>query len=224
MPSLVDYSDRYATLTDEELLTIAAQEASLVDVARTAVQSELARRGLQDISLRQYQDEAEKRFDSAMVGHALIQHGEWIEITVPNGALTFPAMCPTCLKSNPDSRVSIRSEQEHFAGYRVLYTKHRYLRVTVPHCGACARRFLLRQRISRISIVFGILLTVFVTVKFHLDTWAGWALIVPLCGPGVWASTYLKRSIRLVNFDEKWLGFRLRSMEYAKQFRALNSG
>ena len=68
-------------------------------------------------------------------GHAPVQHGDWIEITVPNRALTFPAICPTCLKANPDSSVSIRSEQTHYAGYRVVYTKHKYLTLTVPHCG-----------------------------------------------------------------------------------------
>ena len=224
MAEKIDFGERYAKVSDEELLTLADQEALLLEMARTAVRSEVARRGLQGTSLRQYQDEAEKRFDAAVLRHAPVQHGEWIEITVPNRALTFPAICPTCLKANPDSSVSIRSEQTHYAGYRVVYTKHKYLTLTVPHCGACARHFLLWQRISRISIVLGLLLAVFVRIKFDLDTWAGWALVVPLCGPGIWASTYLKRSIRLVSFDEKWLGFRLRSMEYAKQLQALNCG
>jgi hypothetical protein len=157
-------------------------------------------------------------------GHAPVQRGDWIEITIPNRALTFPAMCPTCLKSNPDSSVSIRSEKEDFAGYRVAYTKHRYLRVTVPHCGGCARHFLLWQRISRISIVLGLFLGVLILLKFDLPGWMGWVLVVPLAGPGIWASMYLNRSIRLVYFDEQWLRFRLRSMEYAKQFQALNCG
>jgi len=188
-----------------------------------ALQSELARRGLQGATLKQYQAEAEQRFDSDLLSQAPVQQGKWIDLTLPNRALTFPSLCPICLKPNPDSSVSIESEQRHFAGYRILYSKYRYLRLAVPHCRTCARNFLLWQRIRRISIVLGLLLAVFVALEFDLDRWVGWALIIPLCGPGIWASTYLKRSVRLVYFDEKWLGFRLRSMEYAERFKALNS-
>jgi hypothetical protein len=222
MSGRVDYSEWSARLTDEEVLTNAEQDSLLVEKAKIAIHSELARRGLQGTSLKRYQEEMEKQIDAAVLGQAPVQRGKWIEITVPNGPLRFPPMCPTCLKLNPDSDVLIRSEQEDVSS-RIVYSKHRYLTITIPHCGACAHRFLFWQKISQISIVVGILLGVFIMIKFNLDRWAAWALVVPLCTPGILASMYLKRSVRLVHFDLKWLGFSFRSIEYATKFKALNS-
>jgi hypothetical protein len=70
--------------------------------------------------------------------------------------------------------------------------------------------------------VLGFLLTAVLSIGLDLERWVGWALIVALCGPGIWGSTYLKRSVRLVDFGDEWLRFKFRSVEYAEEFESLN--
>jgi hypothetical protein len=220
---MVEYKERYAKLSGEELLTLAAQEATLVDSARTALQVELSRRRLQNTSLDQYQVQAQKEIDEAIRSCAPVAEGNWVKVIVPRGSPLFPSVCPSCLGTNSDTPVSIRSERENFAGYRVLYTKFKYLVITIPHCRSCARRFILWQRISSASILVGMLAALVISLIFKFGRGALWLLIVPFCSPGILASIYLKRSVRLADYDDKWLDFRFKSFEYANLFHRLNS-
>ena len=161
-----DYQERYTKMSGEELLTLASQEATLVDSAQIALRAELSRRRLQNTSLSQYQEQAQKEIDTAIRTCAPVVEGNWVKVIVPRGSLRFPSVCPSCLGTNPDTHVSIRSERENFAGYRVFYTKFKYLVITIPHCRFCARRFVLWQRISGASIVVGILAAAAISEMF----------------------------------------------------------
>lgn len=219
---MVNYQDRYTTLSEEELLTLAAQEATMVDAARTALHVELGRRGLQNTSLDRYQEQVQKEIDSANRLCKPVVEGKWVKVVVPNGPLLFPSVCPSCLGPNPETPVSINSERGTFK-HRIVYTKVKYLVLEFPHCKACARRFKFWQGISTVSIFLGMGVTAVISEKFKMDRWAVWLLIVPFCGPGIWASIYLKRSVRLVDYDDKGLEFKFHSIEYANVFYGLNS-
>jgi hypothetical protein len=219
---MVDYEERYAKLSDEQLLTFAAQEATLVESARTALQVELSRRSLQNTSLAQYQLQAQNEIDATIRSRAPVAEGKWVKVIVPKGRVQFPSVCPSCLGPTPDTHVSIKSEKET-SKHRVIYRRIQYLVIAVPHCKSCARRFKFWQRISSASILLGIGTAVVVALKFDMDRWAVWLLAVPFCGPGIWASIYLKRSVRLVDYDDRWMEFTFKSFEYASLFHRLNS-
>ncbi len=220
---MIDHAKYYAALSDEELLALAAQDSSLVEAARSALWTELTRRSLESKTLGRYRVEKQRQSDAEIYSGIPAKEGGWVKVLVRNHALRFPSACPSCLKPNPDTQIVVSSEQQRFAGYRVLYTKYKYLTVRVPYCSACARRLSMWKAVTTAAIFLGILVDVTIMVSFKLDRWVGWVLIIPLCGPGIWASTSLGRYVRLVGYDERWLEFCFRSPEYANQFHQLNA-
>jgi hypothetical protein len=219
---MVDHARHYAALSDEELLILASQEASLLEAARSALWMELTRRGLQSKTLGSYREERQRQTDAQIYSGTPTKAGEWVKVLVRTGTLRFPSICPSCLVPNPDAQILLKSEQHRFAGYRVFYIKYKYRTVWIPYCSACARRLSIWMRVSTAATLLGLMLCVAIMVSFNLDRWAASLLIIPLCGPGIWASTSLGHYVRLVHDDENSLELRFKSPEYANHFHQLN--
>ncbi len=218
-----DFRDHYEKMTDEELVTLFSESSKLVDAARTALQAEISRRNLGKISLPEYGVEMERRLDADIRARGPVVEGDWAVVTVPRRRLRFPPVCPCCLVPDASTYIHMKSERETFRNYRVIYTRVQYLVLAVPHCKSCASRFKRWRVIWRASVVVGFSASLVIAVTLHLPSWVAGLLGILFFAAARVGPTYLKRAVRFLDYDDKWLDFRFRSLEYAREFYRLNS-
>jgi hypothetical protein len=219
----MDYLSYYTQLTDQALLRLLDQSDSLDNEAQAALSAELKRRGLEGVSLQRYTQEADKRAESDIRKEGPLVKGRWVHVAVPKGVIEFPQLCPSCLRPECDVLVFISSHEQKFAGYRVLYTKWRYLQIAVPHCRRCSTRQRRLQRVGQGLAVIGLVLGLVMGIRYNLGWWMTGVLGAALVLPGIAVDTYPFRSVRLAAYDDNWMEFHFKSLEYAKEFHRLNS-
>jgi hypothetical protein len=125
------------------------------------------------------------------------------------------------MSPKPDTALVLRSEEGKSA-WRVFYRKVERLQIEVPHCRKCANKALRIVRFGNLSIVLGIIAAVALSLRFDLSRWAGFALAMVLCIPGMLVQTYVG-AVRFVRYDDNLLEFRFKSAQYAELFYRLNS-
>ena len=134
----------------------------------------------------------------------------------------FPTVCARCLKPDAEWELPVASDYGRFAGFYFFYTKHKHLQVNVPHCGECAVKINRVRSWSTAGIVAGLIVGVALAVWLDLGRFGTILLGMILCSPGIAASEYLYRAVRIKNYDDRRIVFRFKSAGYARLFETLN--
>ncbi len=148
---------------------------------------------------------------------------KWVTVVVPRGGLLFPNACPGCLRPSPSSDEAVASDYGRFGGYYVLFATTKHLVAQIPHCSECAGRLKRIRTWSAMAILAGLAGAVVVDIRLGLSRFWEFAVAVAFCAPGIIASEYLGRAVRIGKYDKDRVEFRFKSTEYAAQFESLNT-
>jgi hypothetical protein len=93
----------------------------------------------------------------------------------------------------------------------------------VPVCRDCKEKERRLQKLTQFAILAGIAAAVAISIKFDLSR--GWALLlgVVFVAPGVFASEYIGKPVRVGHYDDELAEFKFKSPEYANMFKLANS-
>jgi hypothetical protein len=135
----------------------------------------------------------------------------------------FPNFCAICVRPGPSEALSVTSDEGKFSGYYVAFTTWKHLITSVPVCRDCKEKERRLQKLTRFAILAGIVLAAAIAIKFDLSR--GWAILlgVVFVAPGVLASEYIGKPVRVGQYDDELVEFKFKSPEYANMFELANS-
>lgn len=148
---------------------------------------------------------------------------------IPRVPLSFPGICPGCLRPKPETQVRIRSEKAKLKGFYLVATKWQHLWVTVPFCNDCADR---RARWEKRDLL---LLLVAVIAAFAVaglleswltvGVWFFWAAFLGAAATFTALCNRMvndQRAVRIRHFNDTTITFSFCHSEYAREFARLN--
>lgn len=155
----------------------------------------------------------------------MAQRDRWTAIQIYRKGIKFPPLCPACLAQNPTMQVKFRSESH--SQYLGVATRHRYLSISVPHCGSCASTIRWRKRLFALALITTMLLTLIVSELFGLGRWivlVGMMTAAPfvLMGPRLFGK--MPKGVELGDYNAECLIFYFKHPQYAALFKDLNGG